>query len=111
MAAKLLTVLALTFCACTCAAAYPERPIRLVVPAPAGGAIDVVGRIVGQKLSEVLQQNIVIDNRAGANNINGTEIAARAAPDGCTPRPSLHRRYQHTARLDELPPLLFNNCY
>ena len=84
MAAKLLTALALTFCACTCAAAYPERPIRLVVPAPAGGAIDVVGRIVGQKLSEVLQQNIVIDNRAGANNIIGTEIAARAAPDGYT---------------------------
>ena len=77
-----LLALGLIFFACTCAA-YPERPIRLVVPAPAGGAIDVVGRIVGQKLSEVLQQNIVIDNRAGANNIIGTEIGARwlhAAP-------------------------------
>ena len=79
-----LLSLGLIFFACTCAAAYPDRPIRLVVPAPAGGAIDVVGRIVGQKLSEVLQQNIVIDNRAGANNIIGTEIAARAAPDGYT---------------------------
>jgi tripartite-type tricarboxylate transporter receptor subunit TctC len=65
-------------------AAYPERPIRLVVPAAPGGAIDVVGRIMGAKLSDVLAQNVVIDNRAGANNIIGTEIAARAVPDGYT---------------------------
>jgi len=65
-----------------CAAAYPERPIRLVVPAAAGGAIDVVGRIVGLKLGEQLGQTIVIDNRGGANNIIGTEIAARSPPDG-----------------------------
>ena len=63
---------------------YPERPVRLVVPAAPGGAIDVVGRIVGQKLSEVLGQNVVIDNRAGANNIIGTELVARAAPSGYT---------------------------
>jgi tripartite-type tricarboxylate transporter receptor subunit TctC len=63
---------------------YPERPVRLVVPAAPGGAIDVVGRIVGQKLSEVLGQNVVIDNRAGANNIIGTELVARAAPNGYT---------------------------
>jgi len=55
---------------------YPERPVRLVVPAAPGGAIDVVGRIVGQKLSEVLGQNVVIDNRAGANNIIGSSPAA-----------------------------------
>ena len=65
-------------------AGYPERPVRLVVPAAPGGAIDVVGRIVGTKLSEVLGQNVVIDNRAGANNIIGTEIVARAAPNGYT---------------------------
>ena len=69
---------------CALAQAYPERPVRLVVPAAPGGAIDVVGRIVGQKLSEVLGQNIVIDNRAGANNIIGTELVARAAPNGYT---------------------------
>ena len=63
---------------------YPSRPVRLVVPAAPGGAIDVVGRIVGQKLSEVLGQNVVIDNRAGANNIIGTELVARAAPNGYT---------------------------
>jgi len=65
-------------------AAYPDRPIRLVVPAAPGGAIDIVGRIMGVKLSEMFVQNVVIDNRAGANNIIGTEIAARAVPDGYT---------------------------
>jgi len=69
---------------CALAQAYPERPVRLVVPAAPGGAIDVVGRIVGQKLSEVLGQNVVIDNRAGANNIIGTELVARAVPNGYT---------------------------
>ena len=66
------------------AAAYPERPIRLIVPVAPGGAVDVIGRITGQKLSALLGQNVVIDNRAGANYIIGTEIAARSAPDGYT---------------------------
>src|SRR3981081_2993328 len=70
--------------ACSPTPASPERPIRLVVPAAPGGAIDVVGRIMGVKLSEVLAQNVVIDNRAGANNIIGTEIAPRAVADGYT---------------------------
>ena len=81
---KTLVFLALTLYAFTASAAYPERPIRLVVPAAPGGAIDVVGRIVGLKLSEVLAQNVIIDNRAGANNIIGTELAARSPPDGYT---------------------------
>jgi tripartite-type tricarboxylate transporter receptor subunit TctC len=72
------------FFACTCAAAYPERPVRLVVPVAPGGAVDVVGRIVGQKLSVLLGQNVVIDNRAGANYIIGSELVARSAPDGYT---------------------------
>jgi tripartite-type tricarboxylate transporter receptor subunit TctC len=79
-------ILACTLALCSAAqgAGYPERPVRLVVPAGPGGAIDVVGRIVGQKLSEVLGQNFVIDNRAGANNIIGTELVARAVPNGYT---------------------------
>jgi tripartite-type tricarboxylate transporter receptor subunit TctC len=66
------------------AAGYPDRPIRLVVPVAPGGAVDVVGRIIGQKLTVLLGQNVVIDNRAGANYIIGTEIVARSAPDGYT---------------------------
>lgn len=81
---KIFAFAMLLFCAGLASAAYPDRPIRLVVPAAPGGAIDVVGRIMGVKLSELLAQNVVIDNRAGANNIIGTEIAARAVPDGYT---------------------------
>jgi len=66
-----LAVTAVVFigAAATCAAAYPERPVRLVVPVAPGGAVDVVGRMLGQKLSVLLGHNVVIDNRAGANYI------------------------------------------
>jgi tripartite-type tricarboxylate transporter receptor subunit TctC len=66
------------------AAAYPDRPIRLVVPVAPGGAVDVVGRITAQKLSGYLGQNVVVDNRPGANYIIGTEVVARAPSDGYT---------------------------
>ena len=65
-------------------AAYPERPIRLIVPVAPGGAVDVVGRIVAQKLGVQLGQNVVVDNRPGANYIIGTEVVARAPADGYT---------------------------
>lgn len=65
-------------------AAYPDRPVRLVVPVAPGGAVDIVGRITGQKLSQILGQNVVIDNRGGANYIIGTELVARAPADGYT---------------------------
>ena len=58
-------------------AAYPNRPIRLVLPAAPGGPVDVIGRTVGQGLAETLGQSIVIDNRAGAGGIIGAEIVAR----------------------------------
>jgi tripartite-type tricarboxylate transporter receptor subunit TctC len=63
---------------------YPDRPIRLISPNPAGGANDVIGRIVAQKLGEVLGQQVVVDNRGGAGGTIGTEMAVRAAPDGYT---------------------------
>ncbi len=66
------------------AAAYPSRPIRLVVPFVAGGSTDLVARVVGQKMAEQWGKQVVIDNRAGANGIIGMEIVARAAPDGYT---------------------------
>lgn len=66
------------------AQSYPTRPIRLIVPFPPGGAVDVIGRIVAQPLSVRLGQQIVIDNRGGANAIIGTDIATKAAPDGYT---------------------------
>lgn len=63
---------------------YPNRPIRMVVPFPPGGAVDVIGRVVAPALSERLGQPLVIDNRGGANAIIGTDIVAKAAPDGYT---------------------------
>jgi tripartite-type tricarboxylate transporter receptor subunit TctC len=66
------------------AAAFPERPVRLVVPFPPGGSNDVLGRYVGLKLTDRLGQQVVIDNRAGANGIIGAELVSKAAPDGYT---------------------------
>jgi len=63
---------------------YPNKPIRLIVPYGAGGGSDFVGRLVGQKLTEQMGQSVVVDNRPGAASLLGTELAARAAPDGYT---------------------------
>lgn len=72
--------------AATCAQAqsYPTKTITLVVPAPAGGPTDIIGRLVGQILTPQLGQNVIIDNRSGAGNTLGTEYVAKARPDGYT---------------------------
>lgn len=64
--------------------AYPIRPIRLIVPYPAGGATDVVARIITEKMSEELGQQIIVDNRPGAGTMIGANFVARSAPDGYT---------------------------
>jgi len=63
---------------------YPAKAIRLIVPFPPGGSNDIVGRMVGQQLGERLGQSVVIDNRGGAGGTIGTDMAAKAAPDGYT---------------------------
>jgi tripartite-type tricarboxylate transporter receptor subunit TctC len=66
------------------AASFPSRPIRLIVPFPAGGPADIVARLIGQKMSEDWAQPVVIENRSGANTIIAAQAAAKAAPDGYT---------------------------
>lgn len=66
------------------AAAYPSRPIRMLVPNAPGSSVDTLSRIISNKLTEVIGQQVVIDNRAGAGGIVGMEIAKHAAPDGYT---------------------------
>ena len=63
---------------------YPVKPIRLIVPFPTPGAVDIVGRSMAARLSQALGQPIVVENRAGAGGVIGSEIVARAAPDGYT---------------------------
>ena len=92
--------------------AYPERPIRIIVPFGAGGANDVVVRIVATRLTDVLGQQVVVDNRTGAGGLIGTDIAVKAAPDGytllgtATPHvifPHLHKKMPYETLKDFAP--------
>jgi tripartite-type tricarboxylate transporter receptor subunit TctC len=64
--------------------AYPSKPVRWIVPLPVGGSVDIIARVVGQKLYDRWHQQVIVDNRLGAGARIGTEIAANSAPDGYT---------------------------
>jgi len=83
--ARMLVALAMAVSAGTALAqGYPAKPVHIVVPFAPGGAVDVVARVVGQKIGEQLAQSIVVDNRPGASANIGAEVVAKAAPDGYT---------------------------
>jgi tripartite-type tricarboxylate transporter receptor subunit TctC len=97
--------------------AYPTKPIRLVVPFVPGGSTDLIARILGQKLEEVLGQQVVVENRAGAGGNIGVEYVAKAAPDGYTLifghvgtfgfGPSLYQKLPYDPVRDFAPVVLF----
>jgi tripartite-type tricarboxylate transporter receptor subunit TctC len=85
---------------------YPDRPIRIIVPFPPGGSVDIVARVIGQKLAEAWGQTVLVENRAGAATMIGTEATAKASPDGYTlavvvsnhaTNPSLHKTMPYDA--------------
>jgi tripartite-type tricarboxylate transporter receptor subunit TctC len=80
----LATLAAVLFSASVFAQAYPVKPVRLVVPFPAGGSTDVLARVISLKASDNLGQQIIIDNRPGAGGTIGSELVAKSAPDGYT---------------------------
>ncbi len=63
---------------------FPNRPIRLIVPFPAGGPNDIIARVVSKRLGEILKQTIIVDNRGGQGGVLGTDMVAKATPDGYT---------------------------
>ncbi|WP_423194165.1 Bug family tripartite tricarboxylate transporter substrate binding protein [Cupriavidus sp. H18C2] len=93
-------------------AAYPDKPIRLVVPFPPGGPTDLVSRVIARKMSDELGQQVLVDNRPGANGNIGNEIVAKAPADGYTVlyntssialSPALYKKLPYDVRRDLLP--------
>ena len=117
--ARIFAIFALLVCASAFGQAYPTRPIKLVVPYPAGGGTDIAARWIAQKLGEQLQQPVIIDNRPGANGNIGTDAIAKAASDGytigmATPGPvtvgrSLYPKLAYDPEKDLAPIILAND--
>src|SRR5215217_6010969 len=84
LATRSAIVICLVYTTAAFAQTYPSKSIRLVVPFAAGGALDVVGRVIGAKLSESWGRQVIIENRLGAAGNIGAEFVARSTPDGYT---------------------------
>ena len=91
---------------------WPTRPVRMIVPYPAGGGTDIIARTVAQKLGEKWGQQVVVDNRSGANGIIGTDLAAKSKPDGYTVvvviatqaiNPALYAKLPYNTEADFVP--------
>src|SRR6185436_14447475 len=83
-AVRLLAFITLGIAAAASAQGWPAKPVRVIAPFTAGGAADTLGRIISTKLTESLGQNFIVENRAGAGGVIGSDLAATAAPGGYT---------------------------
>jgi tripartite-type tricarboxylate transporter receptor subunit TctC len=115
---KLMALLAFSILATPSLAQYPAKPIRLIVPAAPGGGTDIVTRSVAPALQEQLGQNVLIENRGGAGGVIGSEIVAKAAPDGYTllmayvshaTNPTLHKSLPYDTLKDFSPITLMSH--
>jgi tripartite-type tricarboxylate transporter receptor subunit TctC len=79
-----VTLLAMALPLSAVAQAYPSKPIKMIVPFPAGGTTDIVARIIAQKMTESMGQPVTVDNKGGAGGNIGADLMAKAAPDGYT---------------------------
>jgi tripartite-type tricarboxylate transporter receptor subunit TctC len=95
--------LALAWAGFASAQPYPSRPVRIVVPFPPAGAVDILARVVGQKVSEKWKQSVVIENRPGGGSVLGTDIVAKSAPDGYTLLLAVTAHAVNATLVDKLP--------
>jgi tripartite-type tricarboxylate transporter receptor subunit TctC len=108
----LALVVAASACASASAQAYPNRPIRFIIPYAVGGGTDILGRLVAQRLTERLGQQVLVDNRPGAGSIIGSELLVKSSPDGYTimtaniahgANPYLHKKLPYDPIKDFVP--------
>src|SRR5689334_22356874 len=84
VATAVAVITAVVFPVTLYAQSYPSKPIRMILPFPPGGPTDIVGRLTGQKLSELVGQSVIADSRPGASGNIGLELASKSLPDGYT---------------------------
>src|SRR5438128_2068033 len=116
---RISLVIAFAVCVSAFGQSYPSKPLKLIVPYPAGGGTDIAARWIGQKLGDRLKQPVIIDNRPGANGNIGTDLIAKATPDGytigmATPGPvtvgrSLYSKLAYDPEKDLVPIILAND--
>ena len=96
-------LLGITLCGLAAAQTFPVRPVRIVVPFPPAGAVDILGRLVGQKVGDKWKQSVVIENRPGGGTVLGTDIVAKASPDGHTILLAVTSHTINATLVDKLP--------